>query len=44
MTNSSPWKIPTINGGFWLGKSSISNWVIYTMAMLVITKMVNHGF
>ena len=33
MTNSSPWKIPTIKWRFLAGKI-IYKWAIYTMAML----------
>jgi hypothetical protein len=41
MTNSLPWKIPTINGGLYAGKIIYFygiKWAIYTMAILVITR------
>ena len=34
MTNSSPWKIPKINGGFVRWENHLFLWAIYTMAML----------
>jgi hypothetical protein len=38
MTNSSPWKIPTINGGLVRWENHLFLWAMASMAILVITR------